>query len=472
MGKITKNYLYNVSYQILVLLAPIVTAPYLARILGASNLGIYSYVSSSGNIITTLSLIGIYNYGNRQTAYVRDNFEILTSTFWELFFIKIGLGTIGTVAYFVYVYANKEYFTFFLIYYPFIFAQFIDCSWFYVGLENIKLAVIKNFIMKLGTIIGIFVFVKSRDDLWIYIMLIALSTLGANLSIYVQLPHYIGKPKLDIQMIPQHIKGSIVLFLPQVASLFYLQVDKVMLKWITGETQQVSFYDQAEKIVTIPLSLIIAISSVVMPRIANEYKKNNKEAVQTILIKAGKYALCIAMPMMMGIFCIARQFIPWYLGEEFYSASNAIMILTPIILLNSLAGISGRQYFTATNQLTILVKAYSIAAIMNVISNALLIPHFGYIGTAIATVLSSLYSVIVQYYYLAKQINIEKLWRYGIKYFIGAFIMAVCIFLFTSKMEASIITTFEQIFIGVIIYALYLLFTKDSVIKDVLKIFH
>ena len=107
MGKIAKNYLYTASYQILVLIAPIITAPYLARVLGATNLGIYSYVNSSGNIITTLTLLGIYAYGNRQTAYVRESRDNLTGTFWELELIRLFLGTVGTVIYFLYGYLNE-----------------------------------------------------------------------------------------------------------------------------------------------------------------------------------------------------------------------------------------------------------------------------------------------------------------------------------------------------------------------------
>lgn len=467
MGKIAKNYLYTAAYQILVLIAPIITAPYLARVLGAANLGIYSYVNSSGNIITTLTLLGIYAYGNRQTAYVRENRDDLTSTFWELELIRFFLGAIGTVIYFLYGLANTEYHLYFSIYYPYILAQFLDCSWVYVGLENMKPAVMKNFITKLVNIAGIFIFVKSENDLWIYIFLLAVTTLIANLSIYMQLPRYIDKPKIHTRMLPVHLKGSLALFLPQVASLFYLQVDKVMLEWLTGTTSQVSFYDQAEKIVTIPLSLITVISSVVMPRLANEHQKGNLHEIQSLLLRAGKYALCMAMPMMLGLFCISQQFIPWYLGEEFYSTSIAIMILTPIILLNSLSGISGKQFFTATNQTNILLKAYVTAAVMNILVNLLLIPRYGYVGAAIATVLSSLSSVIIQYHYLVRQVNVKKLLNYGFKYFAGAFIMGLCICLFSWRLEAKILTTLVQVLAGSAVYFLYLFLTKDSVLREI-----
>lgn len=466
MGKIARNYLYNAAYQILVIIAPIITAPYLARVLGAKNLGIYSYVSSSGNIITTISLLGIYAYGNRQTAYVRENKGALTRTFWELELTRLLLGTAGTVIYFIYGFFNHSYSLYFLIYYPYILAEFIDCSWIYIGLEDMKPAVMKNFVTKLINVAGIFLFVRSRNDLWIYILLLAVTTLAANVSIYSQLPKYVGRIRADIHSVPGHLRGSIELFLPQVASLFYLQVDKVMMEWITHSTSQISFYDQAEKIVTIPLSLITVISTVMMPRLANEYQKNNMEEIQNLLLKAGKYALCMALPMMLGLFCIARQFIPWYLGQEFLPTSTAIMILSPIVLLNSLTGISGKQYFTATNQMKILLRAYVTAAVMNVIVNALLIPRFGYVGAAVATVLSSLSSVLMQFHDLKRQVSIGALWKTGCKYLLGAVLMAVCICVFTRNMRARASTTIFQILLGAAVYFGFLLMIKDSIIKE------
>ena len=327
----------------------------------------------------------------------------------------------------------------------------------------------KNFVTKLVNIAGIFLFVKEKDDLWIYILLLAITTLIANISIYTQLPKYIGKPPRKLGNLSNHIRGSLTLFLPQVASLFYLQVDKVMLEWLTGTTNEVSFYDQAEKIITIPLSLITVISSVVMPRLANECQKGNKSDIQALLLQAGRYALCMAMPMMLGLFCIARQFIPWYLGEEFYATAYAMMILAPIILLNTLTGISGKQYFTATNQTSILLKAYVAAALMNAVINALLIPRYGYVGAAIATVLSSLASVLTQYRYLISQVAMTPLWRYLAKYFLGAVIMAVGIATLCFNRPASPVTTIIQILLGISIYLIYLVVTKDAVFKETIS---
>lgn len=469
MGRIKKNYLYNLAYQLLTLLAPIVTAPYLTRVLGADKLGIYSYVNASGNIITTLALIGIYAYGTRQTAYVRDDRRRLTETFWELELARLMLGAAGTAAYLVYVRFNPAHRFYFLIYYPYLLAQFLDCSWIYVGLEDMKIAVTKNFVTKLVNVCGVFLLVRKREDVWIYILMLAVTTLIANLSVYRQLPRYVDRPAFELRRIPAHLKGSLHLFLPQAASLFYLQVDKVMLKWLTGETGQLSFYDQAEKIITIPLSLITVLSTVMMPRLANEFQKNNRAQIESLLLRAGSFSLFLACPMMLGMLCIARQFIPWYLGEEFLPTAYAMMALVPIVLFNSLSGISGAQYFTATDQIGILLRAYVTAAAANMIVNALLIPRWAYLGAAAATVLSSLLSVAVQYRYLARQVDIRPLRGVTLRYLALSAVMAAAVFALTRKLPASALTTLLQIALGGGIYLGLLALLRDSILFQLLS---
>ena len=471
MGRITRNYLYNAAYQLLVILTPIITAPYLARVLGADNLGIYGYVNSSGNIITTCTLLGIYAYGNRQTAYVRDNSHKLTETLWEIMYTRVLLGIIGTLVYSVYAYMNRDFRVYFILYYPYILAQFIDCTWVFVGLEDMKPAVIKNTAARLLNVLGIFLFVRKNDDLWIYILLLAVTALFTNIAAYTQVGKYIGKPAGRINKITGHIRDSAYLFLPQVAALFYLQVDKIMLQWLTGMSRQVSFYDHAEKLINIPLSLISVMSTVMMPRIANEFRNKNAAKITILLNRAGCFSLFAAFPMMFGLASVARQFIPWYLGVEFEPVANAMILLSPIVVLNSLTGISGQQYFTATNQISILLKAYVSAAILNIIVNAMLIPRYGYMGAAAATVGSSLISTILQYYYLNRQANVNEFVSYGIKYCMASAVMAGMIYLTTYKMQAKAGTTALQILVGMAVYFGLMFVMKDEVLTEaVLKI--
>ncbi len=464
MNKIVKNYIYNFAYQIFVLLVPVVTAPYLSRTLGASNLGIYSYVSSSTSIIQTISLLGIYTYGNRQTAYLRGDKEAINRNFWEIMFIRLLLSGIGTVVYFVYAQLT-EYSSFFLLYYPYILANFIDCSWLFVGMEDMKPAVVKNFFAKFAGVICIFLFVHERDDTAIYIFILAISTFVPNILIYKNLKKYIFSPQINITNLSRHLKGSVNLFLPEIASLIYLQMDKIMLEWITGDTAQISYYDQAGKLVTIPLTIITVLSTVLMPRIAAEYKDNERKHINNLINKAGVFSLFLAFPMMFGLASIADKLIPWYLGNEFIPTIYAMIFLSPLVLLNTLTGLSGTQYFTATDQINIIMKAYISAAISNLILNTILIPVYGYIGAAIATVFANLISAIIQYKFFCEQINLKPLIRPSIKYLVISIIMVFVIRIMTRNMAAYPITTILQIIIGIVVYIGANIIIKDPIIR-------
>ena len=265
--KIVKNYIFTLMYQLLVLLVPLITAPYLARTLGPEGTGAYGYVYSMTSIINTLVLLGVYNYGNRQIAYVRDDCKKMSEVFWQIMSIRLMLAIFGTIIYFGVVFFVKKYVVLFVLYYTFLLANFIDPTWLYVGVEDMKWAVIKNAITKVLAVLGIFIFVKNTDDLPAYVFIQGFSVLLSNILSYSQLKRYISRFKLDFSRIKEDLVGSVMLFLPSIAATIYTQCDKVMIELITGNSSQVAFYDYSEKIVTIPLTFITALSTVMMPRI-------------------------------------------------------------------------------------------------------------------------------------------------------------------------------------------------------------
>lgn len=474
MGKLTKNYLYNLTYQLLVFLVPIITAPYLTRTLGAEQLGIYSYVYSITSIINTVTMLGTHTYGYRQVAYTRDNTKLCNRVFWEMTILKLSLGVIGTVFYFLYAYKN-EYFIQFLYYYPWLLASYIDLSFIYVGMEEMKYPVMRNIMVKILSVIGIFVIVHVPDDLNKYILVLSLSTLIGSLTIYIGLKKYvlftIQSVGIRIGSIMDHLRMSFSLFLPQAASYVYLQVDKIMIKALVHGTAQISFYDQADKLVRVPLTVILVLSTVIMPRMANISQKGNLEELYGYLFKSFQLSLLLAAPMAVGIAVLAKGFVPWYLGSEFTSTSTAMMILAPIIVTTSIGGVIGTQYFTATNQINILLVANLSAFGSNIICNYFLISKLGYLGAAIATILASGISAAIQLIYLNKTVKIYDIVKRVYKYFVSAIAMGTgvlfCMRFFDFKIGP--IYTLLEIVIGIIFYCLGCLVLRDEFFIQLVK---
>lgn len=466
-SKIITNYIYNFLYQILVLIVPLITSPYLARVLGAEALGTYSYVTTAASVISTIGLFGLYNYAVRQTAYTGDDEGKINMMFWEITLLRLFLFCIGIIVYII-LGAVSGLTTEFGIYLPWLFTSYIvDISWVFVGKEDMKPTVIKNAVAKFVSVIGIFLLVKESSDLWKYIALISISTLIANLTIWFSANKYIGKPKIQFKNMQHHLLGAIKLFLPQVASIIYLQVDKLMLKWMAG-SQQIAFYDQAEKIINIPLTFITVLSSVMMPRIANEFVNKNSSKISSLINNANRFSAFMAIPLMLGICGIAKRFIPWYLGEEFLPVITVLYFISPIIIFNSFSAVFGGQYLTATDQIKTLTKSYFSAAIVNIILNSITIPIFGSVGAAISTLLSSFISLLIQYLTVNKQIKLEICDKSLLKYVISGLTMFAVVFLIGEAYNKGVITTIIQIICGVLTYFLMLLFLREKFMLELI----
>lgn len=474
MNKLVKNYIYNVLYQIFLIIVPLITAPYLTRTLSSSSLGIYEYINSIISIVTTFGLIGLLSYGYRQIAYFRDDKVKVAEEFSSLYFLRLILLTIVSIVYLP-LSLFSEYRNYYMIQYSLIVAQYIDISWVFIGFEDLGIVSFRNFIAKLITVVGVFIFIKSDSDLWIYFALFSYTTLITTLSIYPIAKKYIKLCRCRYNKIIAHIIPSLKLFVPQVATLLYLQFDKIMLKQITDSTSQVAYYANAEKIINIPLAVITALGTVMMPRLANLYSNKEKQTIANYLIKTIEFAMFIAIPMAVGLAIISDGFIPWYLGKEYMASSLAIMVLSPICILNAFSNILGAQYLTAVNKTKELTVAYYGAAVVNVILNALLIPGFGYLGAAIATVVCSLVSVIIQFHYVSKDISFMGIRKQIFKNVISAVCMMILLCLLKNVLAIKALSTIIEVFIGSVTYICISVLMKDEIMGFIIykiKVFY
>jgi O-antigen/teichoic acid export membrane protein len=466
MGKIARNYIYNILYQLLVLVAPILTAPYLARVLGAELLGVANYVVTVAGVFTTIGLLGVQNYAIREIAYVRDEPEKLKQTFYEIVWLRLFLGIVTLAIYIPYIWLSS-YPDLMLIELMYVIAVFIDPCWFYIGMEDMGKAVARNFFAKAANIIGIFLLVKTQQDYVKYVFLLSFMTLLASLLATPPLRKYIksGPPKVSLKSLKRHLKGSLQLFWPQVATLVYLSVDKIMLEHFVSSSA-VAYYDQAEKIVKIPLTFITVLSTVMMPRLASQFSNGNNDQVKSYLSKTIQFSSMLAYPMMFGVAGVAATLIPWYLGDEFIPVIMAIWVLSPLIMLNSMVGISGDQYLVATKQTHILTMSYVAAAIVNVIIDAVLIPKVGVVGAAVGTIAAYGVSLLVQYRTLLNQLNLKKDIMNATGYLLKAVPMMIVVIAISRVMAATWITTAVQVVVGVAVYGGTLFLLKDPLLYE------
>ena len=245
---IIKNYIYNLIYQILVLILPLITTPYISRVLGAENIGIYSYTISIVTYFILFGSLGVALYGRRQIAYEQEKGKKYSKTFWEIFLLRIITMLISTIIFYCIFVNGEKYQLYYKILLLELLANCFDISWFFQGLEEFKKTVTRNVIIKLISVICIFTFIKTHEDLPMYFVIYVLSTLIGNISLWFYLPKFLKKVRLKQLNLVKHIKPTIGLFIPQIAIQVYTVLDKTMIGFIISDKSEVGFYEQSQKI--------------------------------------------------------------------------------------------------------------------------------------------------------------------------------------------------------------------------------
>ena len=268
---VTKNYIYNLAYQILIIILPVITTPYISRVLGVENIGIYSYTLSISAFFILFGSLGIALYGKREIAYMQKDKKRYTIAFWEILILRVITMSISLLIFGLTFARNGEYQNYFKILILEIIANCIDISWFFQGLEEFKKTVIRNMIVKIVSVVCIFVFVKTREDLTKYFIIYVLSMLIGNGSLWLYLPRFLTKVKLNELNVKKHFKPTFSLFLPQIATEIYTILDRTMIGLIVNDKSEVGFYDQSQKIIKMLLTLITSLGTVMLPRIANNF---------------------------------------------------------------------------------------------------------------------------------------------------------------------------------------------------------
>jgi hypothetical protein len=258
---VVKNYIYNLIYQILVILVPVITTPYLSRILGAENIGIYSYTISITTYFVLFGSLGIATYGQREIAYHSNNEEKRTKTFVEIISLRIIFLIISLVVFYFSFCLDGKYHNYYKILIFEIIANSIDISWFFQGIEEFKKIIVRNVFIKLIGVISIFVLIKTSEDLSIYYMIYVGANLLGNMSLWGYILKYtkIKKIKLKELNIRRHIKPTISLFIPQVAIQIYTVLDKTMIGMMVEDKREVGYYEQAQKIMKLLLAIVTSL---------------------------------------------------------------------------------------------------------------------------------------------------------------------------------------------------------------------
>lgn len=467
--KLLKNYIYNTLYQILVLIAPIITTPYVSRVLGVTNIGIYNYVQSIATYFVLFGAMGTSLYGQREIAYVNDDREKRSNTFWEIVIFRIITVFLATLIYFVIFCFNREYIGLYRILIFEIIASAIDISWFYMGIQDFKITVIRNSIIKVIGIILVFELVKSKEDIPVYTVCLTVPILIGNISLWFGLKKHINVNFNDltdrIKGISSRLKPILGFFIPQIALEVYLVLDKTMIGIFGSNIDQVGFYTQAQKIVTIILRIVTSLGTVMLPLMASIFAQGDLNKINQNIQKSFHFTLLLSSSLLFGIDSVAPTFVPFFLGEGYDLVVPLIYYISPIMIIVGISNVLGNQFLLPTKHQKEFTISIVSGACVNFTLNFILIRYFDAIGASMATVAAEATVALVQCYYVRKRIDLKQCFKPMLKYLCFGLIMFVCVRHLSLLNTNSFFLLVFQIVVGMIIYAILLIISKDEIIS-------
>lgn len=440
--KVIKNYLYNLSYQILTIILPIITVPYVTRIFTSEDLGSYGFYYSIVSYFSLFAMLGIGIYGTKQIAAARD----VSSTFWNIYAIQL---IASLLALFVYVITlvsiPKMSGMVPIILGIVLLTKMIDISWLFTGKEDFKKITLRNTMVKVAGVISIFTFIKSSEDLYLYIFLIVIFDFLGQFVMWIPAKKFIKRPSFDTKIIKKNLHPIVLLFLPQVAISLYVVLDRTLLG-LLGSYSDVGIYEQGQKLTSILLTVVSSLGAVMLPRIANLLsERKEKEAQNMVRFSFILYNLII-FPMIFGLIAINEVFVRLFLGQNFQDVKYVLYIIVFNIMFIGWTNILGYQVLVVRNKNKEFMLSTTIPAIVSVAVNIAVIPFFGYIGASITSVVVEFLVFAIQWYYSRNIINKNLLFNKDL-----AKIICSSLVMFGVVMLCKIMLGFDGI-VGLVIY--------------------
>ena len=475
MAKSVKaNYLFNLINSASQLLFPLITFPYASRIMMADGIGQVNFFQSIISYISLFTCLGIPMYAIREVAKVRDNPEKMTRITVEILLLHAFLTLLGYMAVAVICLTVTKVQTdipLFLLLSATIFFTAIGCEWFYQGIEDFKYVAIRGLLVKLLSVVLLFLFVKTKEDILWYGAYTVLGVLGGNIFNFIRLRKYLHRDVIDFRALHplRHLKPALHVFALNVVISIYLQLNNVLLGFMK-DAEAVGYFTAATKIMMITMSISSSLGAVIMPRTSNLIAEGRMDEFRILIQKSYDFVLALAMPLTVGLIFTSPSIILLLSGEGFAPAVLTSQIVASNILMVGLSGVMGIQVLYPLGKINIVILCTLIGAAVNVFFNVLLIPRYGHNGTAVAYMLAEVAVTVSMFLIGRKYIPIQFLKKQHLHYVGGGIVMGGVLY-FISLLGLSIISTLiTMICVGIMVYIIVLLWLKDSIGMVILSI--
>lgn len=476
MASIKSNFIFNLIHSTVGLLFPLLTFPYASRILLAEGIGTVQFFQSIIDYVALFSALGIPLYAIREIARVRNDVKETSKTTVEILLLHVGLTAIGYAAVFcmaVFVADIEANVHLFLLLSISLIFNALGCEWFYRGREDFRYIAIRGLIVRILSVIFLFLFVKDKDDIYHYALYTLGVTGGNNLLNFIHLRKFVRLGRLHGDKINpmRHLRPTLHVFALNVIISIYVNLDTVMLGLMT-EPATVGYYTAAAKLSRISLTMVNVIGLILLPRMSALHCEGGTDEFNRLAQKSMDITVCINTPLFLGVIVMAPVLIRLFCGPSYEPAIKTLTILAPVLPVIGMSNVMGIQILYPQGKEHLVMIATAAGAVVNVILNLALIGSFAQNGAAAASVAAELCVTAMMAVVARKYLPFDwksRSSRYAV-YLVGAALMFFICFLVRRMQLGDMLSLMVVPAAGIAVYCSVLLLFKDPLALEIKQI--
>ena len=464
-----KNIAISTLYQILIIILPLITAPYIARVLGPDQSGVYDYTNSIMTYFAMFAALGTASYGVREIARVRDDVAMRSKLFWEIELMTVMTSTVCIIAWFIFIAITPQYKVIYLVLTMGLLSTMFDISWFFAGMEQFKYTVTKNAACKLIGVILMFLFVKKEEDLLLYVIIVISSTMIGNLTMWLYVPKFVEKVDFRTLTFRKHFHETLIYFVPTVATSIYTVLDRTLIGVITKNKAENGFYHYAMQIVNMMKALTFSSLNMVLgSRLSFLFAEKKYDEIKEKIADSTNYILFMGYGICFGVIGVAERFVPVFLGPGYDRVANMLILMSPIVIIIGISNCLGSQYYTPAGYRKLSAKYIIIGAIVNLLLNLLLIPKYWGYGAIAASLIAESVITILYMKNCNGYLRVETIIKDSWKKIIAGLVMLIVIRALDGIISSDILALLVEIAVGFTVYCAVIVLLRDSFMTDLL----
>ena len=462
MPSVKKNIIYKILYELINICIPVVTLPYISRVLGADIIGDYSFAYSVIAYFMIFGTLGTSSYGSREISRNRNDKTTISKLFWEIEIVSLFTSSVCLIFWGFVISLSNKYMYYFLCLTPFILSTMLDISWFFDGLEQVKRLIFRDSVIKVLSTVSLFALVNDRADIYKYCLINSVFAVLGSASMWICLPKFVCRVDVKSLHFFIHLKESIVYFIPTIAASIYTILDKTLIGLITKNSYENGYYDQATRILSmIKVFVYSSMNSVLTIRASYLYFEGKYLEAKNNIRDSVDFILLLGIGTMFGIFSVSREFVPWFLGEGYEPVPDLLCIMAPLLVIIGISYSIGSQYYTPIGKRRLSTRFLISGSVINLILNLFLIPVFSAKGATISSLVAEMVITVLYIINCNGYITFSFIFCKTWKRIIAGTIMFFVLYFLQLDFSYHFLELFSEMVIGIIVYILILFVLRD-----------